>query len=240
MSDRFCQSALDRPTSFEAIVKGVFCDSSNSGPLGQSFGFPLETDVAISTGIRVLNFCYCPATILGTIGSIVIYAVDTMSGRWSWPHVVEELLERIIPSIAECDSSSSVVGKIFYVGVQASVFHSPPYTVFCGMPHPMGRKRFSSVPGRSFSVKTSTRLSVPISQGCCSRKSSSSTFTDAVPLGDTLDCVFASGDDCKASELLTDKVDKIMSRHRSLLFRLRCSEGGSWRCRSSIIHQSRD
>jgi len=73
----------------------------------------------------------CPTAIFRIIGTIIVDAIKCGS-LGTLPHVRKEILERIPPSVANGNATSTVIFVIFTVWVEASVFQPVPrFVSFC-------------------------------------------------------------------------------------------------------------
>ena len=84
-----------------------------------------------------LFFMTRPSTVFWFVVSVVVYAIDAVVGApawisafWSASHIFEECCKVITPSVADPNSSSTVVFELGSIGVVATIFHSIPRSIF--------------------------------------------------------------------------------------------------------------
>lgn len=107
----------------------------------------------------------CPSAIRRFIVAVRVYTVNAVSFAWLTSHVLQKQLKAILPSVAHCNTSSSVVAKLGVVGIAAPSSDSTPAIV-------LNRALFSSRVSvgkhafcRYFGSKTPATTSNPTFQG---------------------------------------------------------------------------
>jgi hypothetical protein len=103
--------------------------------------------------VLILLYAVSPLAVIGGIWPIVILPLDS---KPSWPvfHVADKVCKRIEPSLADVNSSSTIVLEAFVSGIVASILH--PVVHF---PERMTAKSVGPVSFRQhFTAKTSTAL----------------------------------------------------------------------------------
>ena len=100
------------------------------GPFRDAQGFPLKGNEMIATCVLHLFAMCCPSAVAGFVVSVHVDAVDAVTLR-SLSHVAEKQLERLSPSIADSDSSTSIVFVPWASRSGATLNNCTPYTVFC-------------------------------------------------------------------------------------------------------------
>lgn len=114
------------------MEKRGFLDPGNSGPLAQGKCSVVMRKPSIISRVVGLGFWCRPSAVLWCVVAIVVDAVETVTGRRLRSHVLDEVLERSLPSLADFDSAPpiAVVVRAFLVG--APVDHAVPADVFRG------------------------------------------------------------------------------------------------------------
>jgi hypothetical protein len=88
----------------------------------------------ISLVATLFSSC-CPATVARFIVAVVVYPLQAV--RWGWlsSHVGEEVVKRLLPSLAHLDSTTAIVFVTSTVWVVTSLIHGIPCIVLRGMLH---------------------------------------------------------------------------------------------------------
>lgn len=92
--------------------------------------------------------------------AIIVASFYRMLETWAWPHILQEHLKRVRPSITYGDATAAVYQKPMITRIQHSLFHIRPYAVFGGFP-PLSTSAPSVSEqsfGRQFAVQTATAL----------------------------------------------------------------------------------
>lgn len=79
-----------------------------------------------------------PSAIIRTIRTVVIYSVNRKIFGGTWPHVLKKCNEAILPPLADCYSSATIVLITCMTRIVTSVFKRKPYTVFRASGFPFG------------------------------------------------------------------------------------------------------
>jgi hypothetical protein len=129
------------------------------GPNRQRLSFPSKRHLAIRTSITRLLSSRGPPAIRRFVIAIVVDPIDRMLGRRTWPHVLQEVVERE-PSIADAYIPSSVSSILDVVLVETTGLHAVPGPVLwrCWLVSPCGMS-VADVPGAVLEqvfLKTST------------------------------------------------------------------------------------
>lgn len=104
-----------------------------SRPLGSCSGDSVDGQVVNPPGVVHLLTLRCPSAVARSVVAIVVFPLQRMVWRWLQPHVYQEVLETVEPSIADLDTSSTVMRELGGVAIQAAAFHRSPATVFAGV-----------------------------------------------------------------------------------------------------------
>ena len=75
--------------------------------------------------VHLLLSC-CPATIGRSVVLVDVDAVERMFGGWFSAHILQEILVRFEPALANADSAPTVMLKPVVAGILASCFHVGP------------------------------------------------------------------------------------------------------------------
>jgi hypothetical protein len=89
--------------------------------------------------ILSLLFARGPLAVAGFVVAVVVDALDGVRGAFGRAHIFNEGSERVVPALADRNSSSSVTVKVFEMRVSATVPHRSPRVIsgrsdfVCGM-----------------------------------------------------------------------------------------------------------
>lgn len=133
------------------------------------------------SSIIALLFTGGPAAIIGLIVPVIVYSVYRVLFGRSWSHIKKECLERIIPSVANVNSSPSIIFIPRVIRVIGSRFHSSPYAPLIRESAPM---RFMDL-RRPLLLETSAALGVSATQLIQIRGHCVSAITRTNPLCST-------------------------------------------------------
>lgn len=124
-----------RPTRNKPVVfMPSICDSRAHGgwiesgfPAGydQVHSFTVKYNEAIVSLIAVLFRPCSPVTILGRVVGVVVSTFYAVKPRGAWAHVFQKRL-KTIPTIADFNSTPSVVGKACAFWIQTALSHLIP------------------------------------------------------------------------------------------------------------------
>ena len=87
-----------------------------------------DRDVSIVAAIAGLLLFCSPSAIGRGVAEIVVYSVEG-GARWPRPHVANELLQAVLPSLANSNPPTAVGGVGVALGVEAPALHIDPYVV---------------------------------------------------------------------------------------------------------------
>lgn len=93
---------------------------------------PVQKYPFIISLVPVLDSWYRPSTVPRLVVAVVVLAVKRVFWRWFQPHVCKKVLERMLPSITDSDSSSSVILPPISFFVAASAKHPLPCSILWG------------------------------------------------------------------------------------------------------------
>lgn len=159
-SDRFCDSIKWCPPKFQSFRKRLSLDSNYFGPFRDWQCFVANSYVVVVTSIIGLFLVCCPSTVFWIIAAIIVYSFQCMFSCRTKSHIRKEIFKRVLPTLTDCYSSTTVTMKSFVVGFVTTVFHVLPRLVFCGFRHTMCLASQSCL----FGGKTSTASSPSVCQ----------------------------------------------------------------------------
>lgn len=121
---------MRKPIFGNSFIDGVRVNAGFSRPLGNSFGFPKDSQPDIIPGVVLLLNQSCPIAIFWAVVSVVISTLQSHS-IWAFAHIVDKVF-KVLPSFTDLYSTPSVPFKrlVFFNG--ASPPHVIPRLVFCG------------------------------------------------------------------------------------------------------------
>ena len=125
-------SASRRPSALEPLANTRRWHSGLPRPSGQRHRHSINGHEMDVSGIVRLFDRKRPLSIPWLVVTVVVSAINRMFRGGSRPDVKQEQLERLIPSIADCNAAATVVGITFHSWVEASVLHANPDFVFSG------------------------------------------------------------------------------------------------------------
>ena len=123
---RCIQSIFDRPTFAKAVSNHFTINSKLSRNRSKTGGFTSECNDPQSRSILGLLFSGCPSAISWFIISFLVWVSIKCRSVRSFSHILQEILERVFPSIANDDSESTVNGKLCRFRIKATILHGLP------------------------------------------------------------------------------------------------------------------
>lgn len=142
------ESIFDGPPPLETPDKGCLVDAFFSRPLCNGLGFPVKSDKRTASTVVVLNFTNSPSTVIGTVVSSGVDAVKRVFRTGFTSHICKEVLEIVLPSLANNNAPLSVVRVAAIRLCIATRLHGRPRSVF-------GRSEFT-VRGYSVNLQAPT------------------------------------------------------------------------------------
>ena len=135
--------AIDDCATFQASTyRPVFCDHRA----------PIKLNQSSRPRIPRLFSPGCPPYVPRLIVTVVVDAIDRMSGSWGSSHVFKERFKRVRPPVADSHTTAAVPRKILFRGIAATPFNPSPCSVLL--------RWFMSVFSRSvFAVRCECMLS---------------------------------------------------------------------------------
>lgn len=122
----FGQGSLDTPSAnVDACPNKTTVYSKPLAPCRHWQGLATESQQSVGACVSILFLASSPSAIAGLVVAVIVDAVNRVLGRRSRPHVRNKILEPV-PSLADLDSSGSVVWVVFAISVLASLNHGCP------------------------------------------------------------------------------------------------------------------
>lgn len=186
---RLCKNTFIRPSSPDAMSQPIAFNAHTFGPLGHSFGYSVQRQNSVSPTIATLLFGCCPSTVLWTVRSIVVNAINAMLLRWTLAHVRKKVRKGDFPTLAQYDASTAVVRVRWIIRVVTPSSHVHPNSMLGRTCSPVSnttvRELFSvntpttmRVPSNSFSADNNDRVPAV----ACAQPSCKSLFVSSVTL----------------------------------------------------------
>lgn len=141
-SDWCGQRLLWRPSGAETPEERAVLDATRARPVRGDHGPSVQRDsdgVPYAAPVSGLVFSRRPATVFGSVVSVIVDALKGVLISWRVAHVGVEGLERPLPTCTDSDSAASVVSKAGTGGHPASVLHPAPHTVDPALAHAVER-----------------------------------------------------------------------------------------------------
>lgn len=122
-------SFFDRPSTAQPHVQGVTGASRFIGPVAERLRLAVTGEHERDAGVSVLLGRRGPAAVFRGVIAIVINSVNGVSLGGFRPHVGIKRAEVIKPSVADLDSTPTIVGVFLAARVAASVLNRSPRVV---------------------------------------------------------------------------------------------------------------
>lgn len=129
MSSLKTKGSFGGPTSTNSLSDGAALDVSDFNPARERMGLPIGRNMMTSAAIACLLLTCSPSTVFGSVGSIVINAIESVQFARFDSHILVEGSE-IIPLWAYGNTSPTIAGIILMVGVGATFAHVYPRSPF--------------------------------------------------------------------------------------------------------------
>lgn len=177
-------SKLDGHSSCESCVKGIPVDSVNFRKLGDIKSFTIKSVNPVDSPIVHLLFSRCPAAIARFVVAVVINPIKRHP-LWLNAHIFKEVSKAIQPSIADRNTTPTVVREKFIAWVKASLFDTTPRiislasrkTSFC-----ISYMEYFCSLSRLLIAKTTARLNFSINKMVIAYFFRFATITNATPI----------------------------------------------------------
>lgn len=125
------QRALYRPAQLQPTTDCVCIDAAQSCPFGECMALTVQFKHSIRSAVVGLCMWRRPSTIPWRIWAIVIYTIQRMLRR-ALPHVFQKLFKAVSPSLADDDSSPTIVGISFVRMIVTARPDSEPRFILTG------------------------------------------------------------------------------------------------------------
>lgn len=126
---RECHCRFNRHTTLEyAVIKSIhvnlkiFSNFRYSSEKSEHIESP---ESFLGSSIYALLMRSCPAAISGLVISVVVYSIERLFFGFL-SHIREKAFKRNSPTLANRNSSSSIIPKLMVLGIRASTLHSNP------------------------------------------------------------------------------------------------------------------
>lgn len=128
MADGCSQRTLYAPSASEPRIKRSSGYSKLFCPILEDHGFPLICDSDIATVMSRLFSPCCPHTVVGTVITVIIQAINSMLRGWPRPHICEKVRKTISakPSLADADTTPAIVLIRNVIRIATTLSHSAP------------------------------------------------------------------------------------------------------------------
>lgn len=161
---RLSQCAFNRPSASDAVVDRRLTEANKFCPFRYAVAFAIHDQQMVVALVAALLLHCRPAAVARLIVAVGIGVAVNGVASGACPHVSQEGLERVSPSVAYNNSAATIAHKERRIFVVTPLFH--------GMPDMVGtrlladaRMTMTSISGDSgFSRVTTTRKSMPITQ----------------------------------------------------------------------------
>jgi hypothetical protein len=157
---RGIESAFIAPSMMNATTKNMVSDSKFVSPVSHAHRLTVQRENAISSLISILSFTGRPIAIFRGITQRIIATLYCQITFRTATHIFKEILERMPPSLANRNSTFSVIMKRAIVRVSRSLNDADPDIVFRDCACAILRHTMS---GNRFAPQASARLRVAAS-----------------------------------------------------------------------------
>lgn len=173
------QCSLNAPSAVQSTGERSLGNSVLRGPVGNAKAFALIRNKPIASGVASLRVAGCPYAVSRLVIAVHIFAFNAMAIAGPWPHVDIEVLERVSPAVADCNSATAVIRVAVIVRVSASLNHAVPRIVFTRSVHSVGGDRFPD----SLASEASARQALLLVQRGGDNQLSCAALASAQPIG---------------------------------------------------------
>ena len=171
------------PSPSKAGEYGGWREAVRSCRLGESPRDTANGEIAILPSIRHLLLWCFPSTIVWRVRAVVIDATKRVAQRWAQSHVRQEVRKTVDPSVADCDSSTTVVTEVMAAGVVAPRLHSHPRVVLGHLSPTTSESVRHEIALRQLAFQAATAFSVSGSQRTRRNSQRGAARTAALPKG---------------------------------------------------------
>lgn len=210
-SARWCgQGSLDRPPVGQSPSQPERVDLESFSPYRDRESLAAKLQESVTSRIVHLLSPRRPPAVVWSVGTTVVDAVQRISGR-PRPHIGEECLERVTPSLTDDDATATIIRIDSALGIRAAVIHRAPDHRFCG-----SGSSVSAVQISDLLVSDATTANLSARSKIASRHDRRLATT---ALADPFPRVASSGrqsDDIQTAKYLTTQIDDLVAHSRSI------------------------
>lgn len=128
--NRSIDSILNRPPSCQSRMECIDINSGAITPILHAQRFPFVCQHHIAASVAVLLAASGPPAITGLVIAILVWiAINTVTERWPFTHILQKCRKRIAPPIAHLNAMRAIPLVVFIRAVVASRQHRTPRTV---------------------------------------------------------------------------------------------------------------
>jgi len=122
------QNLIERQASFCTLDDSVSLNAASVGKFDSLVSNPLNIDKPSPSLVSHLLFPRSPKAIIWRISSVIVSAFDGVP-LWARSHVIQKVLKRTRPPLANSYPAPSVIWKSLKVWVKAPSFYTLPYVI---------------------------------------------------------------------------------------------------------------
>ena len=126
-----CQGGFKGNTSTQSSKQARDVNVVFLRPIADTLRLAEGSQMSRGASISRLNVSRLPRAIRGIVRAVVITSIKGMRHGRLEAHVGEEIGERVTPTIADINPSTSIMGIFLRLGVVAAILHSVPRSIFC-------------------------------------------------------------------------------------------------------------
>jgi hypothetical protein len=197
--------ALGVPAGLKPASDTPLAESSSTNPLIQVSGLSKSRESHGVAPVGTLLPPRRPAAVLWRIWSVVVDALNGVTCRWAWPHVLKERRKAVSPAVADGDAAPAVASERLVARGMAALAHMTPRCVL-GRAPPVGRVPMSGLQCPSqLALETAARLRGPVLEILAIAIRRASAVASAEPFRASLDWNAFNND--KTTESLSGKIN---------------------------------
>lgn len=198
------------PSTSHSFAKKIVRETAACSPLSDARRVSSDGHDDVGPGVSLLLGTSRPSTIRGTVGSVIVAAVDRVTRRRARPHVGEEVFERL-PSRVDGDPSTAVVGVVLRSRVSTATEDAAPNPVLGASVHAVlaGSKRVTA----QFATKAAAALRHRVSKQSPEDDGGRAAVASALPPKLTPGVLCSELHRDQASESFTGQIDHERGRY---------------------------
>lgn len=124
---------FERPTRSQAIAQSGLVDPDLFAPLRNREPLSIKFNETVGSHVICLLFGCSPLAVLWKISQVVVDTVYAIFWAWPWTHIVNKILETILPTLAYDDASTAIKMIPISGGILAAINHCRPAMKFSYM-----------------------------------------------------------------------------------------------------------